>query len=166
MRSLLVCLGNPLAGDDGVGWNIYKALVRKCLPPAVRVVHLGLAGLELVDLFDAEDFCVLVDAARTGDAPGTVKIRHPPRISEATCAVSAHDIGFAEALAISQALFPAKSPLRCRLVTVEGACFDELCPTLTPIVKASIPKAVSAVLAQIRYGGLSDVAQVGPGQMS
>lgn len=161
MRSLVVCVGNPLAADDAIGWHAYNALKQQTLPRGMRLVHLGLAGLDLLELFDADDICVLLDAARTGGPPGTVQVRNPEEFSCSEHAISAHDIGFAEALALGHALVPSRRPRDARLVTVEGACFDDLRPSLSPVVRAAIPKAIATVLSLVCHGGISNGSQIG-----
>jgi hydrogenase maturation protease len=151
--ALIVCVGNSLVADDGVGSRVYEALLTEHLPGTIRLERLGVLGIELLDLFDREDDLVLVDAAKWGDVPGTIKVHQTNPLEATHSAVCAHDIGFTEALAIGRLLAPSRLPQRTTLVTVEGACFDELRESLSPDVEAAIPKAVMAVLGLISQPG-------------
>ena len=48
--TLVLGLGNPLRGDDGVGVRVVQQLAKWCLPSDVEVVDGGTRGLGLVSL--------------------------------------------------------------------------------------------------------------------
>ena len=150
---LVVCVGNSLVADDGIGENIYEDLRRRNLPETFRLEHVGVSGIALFDLFDSDDLFVLVDAANRGDAPGTVRVHRPTTTEFNQTALSAHDIGVGEALLLCQLLAPLRVPRHSAIVTVEGECFTELRQRLSPAVLASIPIAISRVLELVAQTG-------------
>jgi len=146
-RALIVCIGNDLVADDGVGKAVYKELELSCLPTGTRLSYLGLGGIDLLEELDGEDRLVVVDAVQLGSAPGTVHILDwaglpymEPR------PVSGHGIGIREAIEVGRRLYPERSPQHIHLVGIEGKCFDQLGQGLTPEVETAVPSAVAAVL--------------------
>ncbi len=69
----VLCLGNPLRGDDGVGLRVLEGLVAAGLPAGVEAVDGGIGGLSVLDALDGARWGVLVDAGAFGSAPGTVR---------------------------------------------------------------------------------------------
>lgn len=65
-NTLILGLGNPLRGDDGVGTAVITTLQNEPLPPDVDVVDGGTAGLELVLLLQKYRRVLVVDAAEMG----------------------------------------------------------------------------------------------------
>jgi len=71
-RHVLVAgVGNVLHGDDGYGVAVAQRLMqRPDLPPAVKVVEVGIGGISLVqELFDGYDVLMIVDAVDRDGAP-------------------------------------------------------------------------------------------------
>ena len=78
-RVLVVGVGNVLRRDDGVGVEVARRLAeRDDLPPGVRVVDTGIAGVGLVqELMDGYDALIILDAVRRGGSPGTLYLLEP-----------------------------------------------------------------------------------------
>lgn len=69
---LVVGCGNLLRGDDGVGPVLIRHLWERGVPDGARVVDGGTAGMDVAFQMRGARRVVLVDAAATGSAPGTV----------------------------------------------------------------------------------------------
>jgi len=146
-KTLIVCLGNPLAADDGAGCAVYTALTSAHLPTRVRLSFIGLGGIDLLEELDGEDRLVVVDAVQLGALPGTVHVLNWEQLpTQHLRPVSGHGIGIREAIEVGRKLYPEKIPREIFLVGVEGECFDQLTDTLTPAVAEAIATAVQAVL--------------------
>ena len=147
-RSLIVCIGNDLVADDAIGYEIYCQLVKRALPEGVRVCHLGVGGLDLLEELSGEEVLIVVDAVQFGTAPGTVHVLPWERIpSNELRPVSGHGIGVREALQVCRRLYPEKAARQVYLVGVEGVCFNQVGAGLTPVVSEVLPKAVERILA-------------------
>lgn len=74
-RSLVVGLGNPALGDDGVGWKVADQ-VKQYLGPAspVTVLYLSGGGYALMEKMIGYDRAVLVDAFSKDAAFGAVMV--------------------------------------------------------------------------------------------
>jgi len=103
---LVLGLGNPLRGDDGVGVRVVEELQRQTLPADVEVLDAGTPGVGLIHLLEGRARAVIVDAAEMGRPPGEV-VRF--RVSDVALIRSAerfslHGRGVADALALAAAL--------------------------------------------------------------
>lgn len=146
MRSLVICIGNDLVADDGVGSKIYQELLAKDLPCSVRLLFLGLGGLDLIEEMEGEENLIVVDAVQFGVAVGTVHNiawKDLPHMENRP--VSGHGIGVREALDICKRLYPERMPKKCALIGIEGSCFNELGGSLSPAVASSVPQAVREI---------------------
>jgi hydrogenase maturation protease len=103
---LILGLGNPLRGDDGVGCQVAEVLARQTLPPDVEVMDGGTPGVGLLHILEGRRRVILVDAAEMGRAPGSVARFRPgeTRLGESAEGFSLHHSGVAEALALAEAL--------------------------------------------------------------
>ena len=103
---LVLGIGNPLMGDDGVGIRVVEMLAQKELPPGVKVEEAGLPGWGLPSWFEGQSKVILVDAVQMGQKPGTWK-RFPSgelQVVMEDGALSLHQPDLACGLALSQAL--------------------------------------------------------------
>jgi hydrogenase maturation protease len=149
--AVIVCIGNELVADDGVGWVVYQNLQDRGVPENVRLAFLGLGGIDLLEEVAGEDLLVVVDGVQLGDSPGTVhKLGWAQLPSTATQPVSGHGIGIREAISVGRKLFPERMPKEIFLIGVEGRCFNQLGVGLTDEVAQAVPKAVAAVLGLVQ----------------
>ncbi len=147
MKTLIVCIGNDLAADDGVGREIFLELTGRDLPAGVRPVFLGLGGIDLIEQLEGEEQLIVVDAVQFGEPAGTVHTLDWDSLPYmAPRPVSGHGIGVREAIEVCRKLYPEKVPEKTWLVGVEGECFDQLGVGLSPAVKGAVVKAVDVVL--------------------
>ena len=119
MKTLIIGLGNPILGDDGVGWVVAEK-VRSVLsnpksteapsleipdPQSVEVDCASLGGLSLMERLTGSDRVILVDAIFTGTHPvGTVSqflLDDLPDLSAGHSA-SAHDTSLRNALHVGR----------------------------------------------------------------
>ena len=71
-------VGNVLYGDDGFGVELAWRLAKLTLPDGVKVIETGIGGMSIVqELMLGYDAVLLLDAHRSGGAPGTVRLLEP-----------------------------------------------------------------------------------------
>ena len=149
--ALIVCIGNDLAADDRVGYEIHLQLAKEELPEGTQLTFLGLGGIDLIDQLNGEEKLIVVDAVQFGVAIGTVHMldwNNLPYMEPRP--VSGHGIGVREAIEICKRIYPERVPGNTWLVGIEGCCFDELGCGLSPAVSKAIPEAVRTVLGLLR----------------
>lgn len=147
MAARVVCLGNELVCDDGIGIRVGRVLRMLPLPAGVAIEMLPFAGMELMDVLQPDEDLVLVDATVTGARPGTCRtmrvedfesLEHRP--------VCCHGLGVAEVLAAARRLDPDRLPRSVRLVGVEAEVLDRFGTSLSPALREALPNAVEATL--------------------
>ena len=134
---LVLCVGNPLMGDDGVGVELAKRLQERDYGPLVHVEEGGTLGMTLLPLLEDADTVILVDAVKTGAAPGTLEL---PR--HFSCVISPHQIGMKEVLGAAQLC--GTLPRAITLVGVEAAHTD-FCQPMSAEVRAAMPQALELI---------------------
>ncbi len=112
-RILVLGLGNPLLGDEGIGVRVVEELKGLELPDGVAVVEGGTAGLGLIGLMEGYQRVIIVDVADMGHPPGRI-VRFTPseaQFKTAEAPLSLHQIGLGEVLALAEALEVAPAEL-------------------------------------------------------
>lgn len=150
---VVVGLGQPLRGDDGVGveavaaWQ--AAYPETACHPAVRV-HLAEApGLGLLDLIGGASAALLVDAVRSGAPPGTLHLLQDGDLeSFAGGARSAHGWGVAETLALARIADPGGLPARLQILGVEAGGVEPGAG-LSPALRAALPEIAARIQALV-----------------
>lgn len=101
----IIGLGNELRGDDAVGILVARRL-RQEIGDRVEVVEAEMAGVDLVELMNGADVAILIDAACSGQAPGTIHRldASADSISGPIFPHSSHAIGTADALELARAM--------------------------------------------------------------
>lgn len=114
----MIAVGNPLRRDDGAGAAVLERL-RGRLPSDVELVAAGGEPSDLLDAWDGAASAVVVDAVRTGAAPGSLH-RFDASLAPLparTGSASTHGLGLAEALELGRAL--GRLPARVVVVGIE-----------------------------------------------
>jgi hydrogenase maturation protease len=143
----ILCLGNELVRDDGVGIRIGRILLGLPLPAEVRVELAPHLGFDLLDAVAGADRVILVDATSTGRPPGTCVTLAGQAIERYSAGASlSHTLSLAELMALARHLAPDRPEATLHFVGVEGVAFTDYGMDLTPEVTAAIPEAVDRVL--------------------
>jgi hydrogenase maturation protease len=154
MNTLVIGLGNPILGDDGVGWVVAHEIARKTAGRQdVEVDCLSLGGLSLMERLTGCERVILVDSIFTAEKPvGTLSIikltELPDRSSGHTTAV--HDTSLRNALSIGRSMnIPLPRDEEISIVAIEAENVYDFSETLSPAVAAAVPKAVESILQLI-----------------
>lgn len=143
---LVVGLGNPILGDDGIGWRVADSV--RAVAPTVEVDCLALGGLSLMERLVGYDRVIIIDSIQTRDGRiGQVyqfTLAELPDLS-AGHTTAAHDTSLQTALRMGRAM-GAKLPDRVHVVCVEAERVYDFSEELTPQVAAAIPEATQAVI--------------------
>jgi hydrogenase maturation protease len=146
--TLIVGLGNPLRGDDGVGVRVARALAEQELPGDVEVLDGGTLGLGLVPLMEGRRRVIVVDAADVGRTPGQfVRFRlGDARLLGDDQHLSVHAAGLRDALLLARAL--DMLPDEVVLVGVQPVNL-EWNSSLSPEVEAAIPHITATIVDEL-----------------
>ena len=144
---LVIAWGNPLREDDGFAWHVVEALrglqPRPFIPP-LRLRHAHQLTPEMAECISRATGVVFVDARRDG-TPG--EVRCEPVAPAVGSNPLAHSVSPQTLLLYADGLF-GRAP-RAAVVTVTGERFGTG-ESLSPAVRRAVPRAVRAVLNQVR----------------
>jgi hydrogenase maturation protease len=146
-RRLVVGVGNPDRGDDGVG-RLVARLLRGRLPADVRIEEQAGGAAELIDLLQGVDHAIMVDAMVSGAPPGTIRRLDcgAGDVVPARSGASSHGFGVAEAVALATVL--SCLPRTCVVYAIEAASFT-LGGGMSPDVACSAQEAARLVVAEL-----------------
>ena len=147
--TLVIGLGNPLLGDDGVGWRVVGAVEAVSDRPDLAFDYLSVGGLSLMERLVGASRVILVDAVVSGrDPAGTVTVSGLPEFASRAPGHldNAHDVSLAAALDVGRSM-GAVLPDEVSVVTVEASRVHEFGAPMTPEVAAAVRVAADRVLA-------------------
>jgi hydrogenase maturation protease len=154
MKVLVLGVGQSLRGDDGAGiaavqlWQ--AAYPDTSASDQVRVDLAELPGLSLLDLLAGCQAALIVDAVRSGAAPGTLHVLEENQLASFLPeSSSAHGWGIAETLALGRRLQPESLPSKLLLLGIEVSSL-ELRAGLSPQVIEALPAAAKKIQALIQ----------------
>ncbi len=147
--TLVIGLGNPLRGDDGVGVRVIQELATQALPPHVQVLDGGTPGLGLINLMEGRQRVILIDAANVGQSPGQFVrfLLDEVQLLGYNQHMSIHAAGLRDALLLAQAL--EMLPPEVIIFGVQPSQLD-WASGLSPEVEAVLPNLLAAVLSEVK----------------
>lgn len=103
-RTVVIGLGNPLMGDDGLGLVALERLRADYpVPPDVELVDGGTWGMNLLPVIEDADELILIDAIDAGAAPGTpVRVERARLPRYLATKISPHQVDLRDVLALAE----------------------------------------------------------------
>jgi hydrogenase maturation protease len=152
--TLVIGLGNPILGDDGVGWRVAELVQANLLgleslsEAPVEVDCLSLGGLSLMERLIDYQKVIIIDALNTGqNPPGTVMVfpleELPDHFTGHTSA--AHDTSLQTALQVGRSM-GARLPDHIQIVGIESPFVYDFSEQLSEPIQAALPQAVAKVI--------------------
>ncbi|WLE96922.1 MAG: hydrogenase maturation protease [Candidatus Electrothrix communis] len=165
MTTLIVGLGNPILGDDGVGWRVAEEVSRQSgialgdapLPglykqeqQPITIERYSLEGLSLMERLVGFDRVILIDALNTGKHPqGEVVCFTLDNMEDLTHGhtASAHDVSLKQALKLGRSMREfLPDDAQMHIVAMEATHVYDFQKELSPVIAAAVPLAVQKVL--------------------
>ncbi len=152
-RILVLGVGNPLMGDEGIGPRIVEHLLSNYrFPESLQVVDAGTMGFSILNLFREADAVLVVDAVRgSGEEPGTVLSLAPEAMAANQIMHSLHDTRLVDVLDAAR-LMGLDPHVDC--IGVEIAEIVHWQVELSPVVEAAVPFAAQAVVDRLAEWGI------------
>jgi hydrogenase maturation protease len=158
MKTLVVGLGNPILGDDGVGWKVAEEVKKQLSSPPtplpkgeggqdVDVDCLSLGGISLMEHLMDYDRAILIDAFALDEPIGSIlvlKLSDLPNYS-AFHTTSTHDTSLQNAIELGKSM-GARLPEDVRVVGIATKHVYDFSEELSPPVAEAVPQAVRFVL--------------------
>lgn len=149
MKTLIIGLGNPILGDDGIGWRVAEKLQPLIQNNnSVEVDSLSLGGISLMERLIGYERVIIIDSICTGQYPvgtvGRLSLDELPNRAFGHTS-SAHDTTLQNALTLGKKM-GAELPNEIIFVTIEAKNLFEFSEQLSPPVEAAIPEALTLVM--------------------
>ena len=170
MKTLIIGLGNPILGDDGVGWKVAQEVekhLQSLLPLSaeshtaweetaehVKVECLSLAGISLMEQMVGYQRIILIDSLNTGQHDQGEVVTFSLNSLEDLLhghSASAHDLSLKGALKLGRIMgadLPKDEDIQ--IVAIEAAHVYDFTEELTPETIAAVPIAVQKVLSLLK----------------
>jgi len=150
--TVVLGLGNPLMGDDGLGLAVLERLVEEWdFSPPVQLVDGGTWGMNLLPLIEDAEQLILLDAIRTGAAPGTViELERAELPRYLAHKLSPHQIDLKEVLALAE--LRGTLPGTVAAIGAEPAAV-ELMYHLSPVLEQRVEDIALAVVNRLAHWG-------------
>lgn len=155
-RIAVLCVGNRLMLDDGLGPAVYDAVREDYdLPDSVDLYDLGCLTLDMLNAVRDYDLIITVDAVDGTDAaPGTVFRYAPDDMARRPAgAQSLHDLRLVD-LFDAALLLDYQADGVCLGMQVENPSPAEVTVGLTPAVYDALPLLVETLLAELVRRGV------------
>jgi len=139
-RVLIIGYGNPLRGDDGIGWHAAQRLFERSAILDAEVMNCHQLTPELAEALSRAEHVIFIDA-RVGPTPGAVEV------CEVTAGVPeyptlSHHFDPSTLLALAQGLY-GRAP-EAWILTVTGESFADT-DQLSASVQSSLPELTRQV---------------------
>jgi hydrogenase maturation protease len=157
MKTIAIGLGNPILGDDSVGWKAAE-VVKKQLnsPPApllkrggseVDVDFLSLGGISRMEHLISYERAILVDAAISDQEIGSIVVVRPDEMPDysALHTTSTHDTSMQNALKLGKAM-GANLPEDVIVLGIATDHIHDFSEELSPPVANAVLEAAKIVL--------------------
>lgn len=149
--TLIIGLGNPILGDDGVGWVIAQNLKTQFDGDSnLEFEFLSLGGLSLMERLTGYQKVILIDALSSGKHPKGKVVSFPlndvPDLTSGHTS-SAHDTSLRNALILGRSMgidLPKDEDVL--IVAIEAENVYDFSEELSPMVAAAVPEAVNLVI--------------------
>lgn len=146
MPARIIGIGQPMAGDDGVGVAIARRVREICERTDVEIIELSEPSALVPLLIDGANPVVLIDALVGGGEPGDVLHFAPKAGWRSARLLSSHGVGVRDAIELAKILEPAAASHNIDIVAVTIVRPDHYCESLSPAVAAAIDKAAALAL--------------------
>ena len=169
MKTIIVGLGNPILGDDGVGWKVAEDVRKELTIPSLHrasptarlqsasvgevggegidVEFLSLGGISLMEHLIGYRRAILIDAMISAEGAGSVIVCRLDDMPDASAfhLTSAHDTSLQNALKLGRAM-GADLPEQVTVVGITAQQVYDFGTELSPQVAQAIPGAVQIVM--------------------
>jgi hydrogenase maturation protease len=156
-HTLVIGLGNPILGDDGVGWRVAQEVESRLAERNSKSVsqiefkYLSLGGLSLMEHMVGHKNVLVVDSIVTGQNPmGTIyslPLSRLPNFSSGHT-TAAHDTSLQTALEVGKTI-ELELPEDVWVVAVEAKNVYEFSEELSPPIKSAVKPAAELIAGML-----------------
>ncbi len=144
-RTIVVGVGNPLLGDDGIGIVVAKEFKKEAKQLDIVIEEAYTGGMNLLDIILGYDRAILVDAVSIPSIEaGSVMVLDPMTMPSAH-STNPHDLSFPEAVEVARRTGERRVPSEIVLIAVNIIPQFDFSSELSEKVREAIPLAMLKV---------------------
>jgi hydrogenase maturation protease len=156
MKTVVLCLGNPILRDDGVGLHIAGKLRTKVNKAGVTICEASAGGIRILDFLVGYDSAIIVDAIQTREKkPGHIYRFTQANLRETNHSCSMHDMGLTTAIELGKAV-GMSVPARISIFAIEAGDVSTFSETCTPAVNRAATRCIKLILNELEAFSGSD----------
>lgn len=146
---VVIGLGNPLMGDDGIGWHVAREVAKyPDLPADTDVAYGGSDLLRHDGVLADRDRVIIVDAVFDGFEPGTVRVLDEDFDDWEERQGHAHQLSAVAAIQLLRASAPRLANTRFTIISVSVASVRAE-ERLSAPMSAKLPQIVRRVVTEL-----------------
>jgi hydrogenase maturation protease len=151
MKTLVLGIGNPFLGDDGIGVHIAKELAREIEDKNIDIEDAGTDGLNLLELIAGYDRLIVIDAIMTeeGEAGEVYRLKPEDLAGTVQPTSSPHHANLASTVELGKKLLPEQMPGEIVVIAVAVKEVTRVTEEMTPKVEGAVPVAVNLILEEL-----------------
>jgi hydrogenase maturation protease len=152
--TVVIGLGNPLMGDDGLGLAALARLREGWdLPPEIELVDGGTWGMNLLPVIEDAEQVLLMDAVDAGAAPGTLHVIERAKLPRYLAAkLSPHQVDLRDVLALAE--LRGTLPADTVAIGLQPAMV-ELSNDISDLLRIRLDDMVEAVVRRLQEWGFA-----------
>jgi hydrogenase maturation protease len=152
MKTIILGIGNPILGDDGIGVHIVRKLKEKHFHlPDVTIEEAQTGGMNLTDLIRGYEKAILIDAVCINNVShGCIK-RFDIHDISTVHSCNPHDVSLLEAIELSKKIGDTSIPKEIIIIGINlKEIPKEFSDTLSPQIARIVPKAIVMVISELK----------------
>ena len=147
--NLVIGLGNPLMGDEGIGWHIVDRLAGDPrLPEDTEVLWGGTDLLACADQMEGRRRIILVDALLDTTPVGSITVFGDGLLGLDDRQEHVHHLSLTQAIHLLQIASPSLRTVRFSLIAI-GINSVRINPELSPVLAARMPQIFGRILKEL-----------------
>jgi hydrogenase maturation protease len=155
---LVIGLGNPLMGDEGIGWHVAERLRQDPrLPAHAKVAWAGTDLLRFAPRMEESRHVILVDALLDENRPGRLEVVRGGLGEFDLRQGHVHGLSALQTIELLRLVTPALSSVRFTLALI-GISSAALGPGLSSPLAAAVPGIIDGILDELRREAASPPA--------
>lgn len=151
MKTLILGIGNPILGDDGVGVRVAEALTHRIGDGDIEVRAANTDGLGLLELILGYDRLVIIDAILNVDArAGEVYRLALADVGKGASTVAlTHGVNLTTVFEMGRRLFPGEMPREVVIFAVGVKEISQITEEMTAEVGSAVPEVCELILKEV-----------------
>ncbi len=149
MRTIVVGVGNPILGDDGVGIHAARKLKEILESPDVDIEEAYTGGMNLLDLIVGYDRAIIIDAFGDPDMDIGDVVKMDPGDLDTAHSMNPHDASLPEAIELAKKAGEGGIPDDIIIIGINIVPTNTFSEGLSPEVEGGIPVALNMIKDEI-----------------